>query len=365
MRTAIPFIASAFLLSALLSSSALLFASDPVSTIPATDPTGVGTRAAKELVSALNDCYTGTDAITTSTGRENWVGCPFRYGKPVRHGSACSCATVAPCDRIAANFERADCTSCNPAGTAGNAGDTCTSCNGCAPGAGCAPIPEFDECGLCPFCRRCEAHIDLYGHDLQYFCDQLEPKIRLLRPFEIYGGTFGRQAYARAYGYDCHSQRYRKYMPAAYISHEYVAAINRAVWEQLDADRAKWALEMAQIDAAHKQATKEVALGKVVEWQEYLEKMTALQDCCQIEVAEKWLEIAKESHCTATEEFQAAVWLVLEREEYLEFAVKRAKNSEKDAKIASHHQRVFVKPPIDREALRAGLPEKKAETEEN
>lgn len=221
----------------------------------------------------------------------------------------------------------------------------------------------------CPFCRRCQAHIDLYGHDLQYFCDRLEPKVRLFRPLEIYSGTFGREAYARAYGYDCrtrwHGKGHGNCAPAAYISHEYVAAINRAVWEQRDAERAKWSLEAAQIDLTHRVATRDVALGKVAEWEKYLHKMVAAQDHCQIEVAQKWLAVARDSSRMAGQELRAATLLVGECEKYLAFAVKRAKNSEKDARIVSHHRRVFVKPPLDRETLRAGLPELKGENGES
>lgn len=292
-------------------------------------------KSAGNLVEALNDCQSGRGGTVARRG------CPFLYTKPVRHAAgcptACGAATLGALEDDDCDFSYLV-----------PIGPQCTSCQA---------LPEIDECGLCPCCQRCEAHIDLYGHDPQYFCDRLEPKIRLLRPFEIYPGTFGRQAYARAYGYDCHTKRYRSHKPAAYIAHEYVAAINRAVWEQLDAQRAHWAFEAAAADLADKQLVKDIAATKVFEWRDYLEAMCRQGDSCQMSLAGEWLNVSLEADRKAACDLDAAAFLYRERQEYSEFATKRAKNSEKDARIASHHQRVFVKPPLDREALRAGLPD--------
>ncbi|HBT78226.1 MAG TPA: hypothetical protein DEB39_15175 [Planctomycetaceae bacterium] len=300
----------------------------------------------RNLVALLNDCHAGT---TTGSSVEAPAGCPLLHEEPLRQVAWCPGVCGSAGTDVFGKL------SVQPSAGFAGIGAAGPECRDCMPVTEC--VGECDENGLCPCCRRCETHVNLYGHDPQFVCDRPEPKIRLLRPFEIYTGTFGRQAYAGTCGYDCRSRRCRESKPAAYISREYVAALNRAVWEQFDAERSKWAVEAAACDVVNKQAVKEVATGKVVEWSDYLQRMIDEQDRCRIELAEGWLRVSRGAEKQAEQDLRTALRLLKEREEYRDFAIERAKNSEKEAKIASHHRRVFVKPPLDREALRAGLPE--------
>lgn len=227
----------------------------------------------------------------------------------------------------------------------------CSECSCCAEN-GIDPCTGLNHCGKCPCCARCPEHLDQYGHDPQYFCDRDEKKMYLFH-WTMYPGTLGRQAYARSFGYDHYKYRSNgRPMPAAYISHEYAASINRAVWEQLEAHRSVLELETAQRYLAEVSTLHENAQGKVAEWAEYLQQVTEEGDVCEMKSARCWLEKAVAAERELAKELAYALWLEDDRDQYMEFSIKRAKNSEKDARIASHHRRVFVKPPLDREALK-------------
>ncbi|MDR3109184.1 MAG: hypothetical protein LBU65_05790 [Planctomycetaceae bacterium] len=242
--------------------------------------------------------------------------------------------------------------------------------------------------------KPCDEHLDLYGYPLQYVYGKEEPKRRLLLPHEEYPGTSGRQAWAYTFGYSDASQNYRFYKPAAYMSHEYVAAINRAVWEQLDAKRSRDAYAAALDDIEIVRQELELAKAKVDEWQKYCDEIMiangfqpgakliccphSVQACCnspcreagtdcvnnsrncsrasctccpichEILVALSWLGVAKATLAQAEADVETGNWLVNERREYMEFAVERARNSKRTANMSAFHQRVLVKPPLKR-----------------